>query len=77
MDPDDVRAVLRESGVVARKRETLETFQELTIDPESNEILREVQHLLYDDGYAGVIFVGPPGTGKSWYANQIALWTAT
>ena len=73
MDPDDVRAVIHESGVVARKRETLETFQELTIDPESNEILREVQHLLYDDGYAGVIFVGPPGTGKSWYANQIAL----
>ncbi len=27
---------------------------------------------LLDDGYAGVIFVGPPGTSKTWYANQIA-----
>ena len=70
---DEVRAVLHESGVIAEKRETLETFQELAIDPEKDEILREVRHLLDDDGYAGVIFVGPPGTGKSWYANQIAL----
>lgn len=26
---------------------------------------------LLDDGYAGVIFTGPPGTSKSWYASQI------
>ena len=69
----DVRAILLESGVVAKKHETLETFQELMIDTDSDEILHEVRHLLDDDGYAGVIFVGPPGTGKSWYANQVAL----
>ncbi len=73
LSADDILAVLRESRVVAEKRETLETFQELAIDPEKDEILREVRRLLDDDGYAGVIFVGPPGTGKSWYANQVAL----
>lgn len=73
LSADEVRIVLKESGVIAEKRETLETFQELAIDLEKDEILREVRRLLDDDGYAGVIFVGPPGTGKSWYANQIAL----
>ena len=33
--------------------------------------LIQVKELL-EDGYAGVIFVGPPGTSKSWYAEQIA-----
>lgn len=38
---------------------------------DSDQILVEVRALL-DDGYAGVIFVGPPGTGKSWYAERIS-----
>lgn len=73
LSPEDIRAVLMEGGVVAEKRETLGTFQELAIDSDKDEILKEVRRLLDDDGYAGVIFVGPPGTGKSWYANQVAL----
>jgi 5-methylcytosine-specific restriction protein B len=28
---------------------------------------------LLNDGFAGIIFSGSPGTGKSWYARQIAI----
>lgn len=38
---------------------------------QDNSILLRVRDLL-DDGYAGVIFCGPPGTGKTWYAAQVA-----
>lgn len=38
---------------------------------EEDEVLNRVQQLM-DDGFAGVIFTGPPGTSKSWYADQIA-----
>lgn len=31
---------------------------------------------LLSDGYAGVIFAGPPGTSKTWYAHQIAILLA-
>jgi 5-methylcytosine-specific restriction protein B len=61
-----------ESGVVAETRETRSSFQELAI-PGEDPILRRVRQLLDEDGYGGVIFVGPPGTSKSWYAAQIAL----
>jgi 5-methylcytosine-specific restriction enzyme B len=36
-------------------------------DPRLLEVLR-----LLEDGYAGIIFTGPPGTSKTWYAEQIA-----
>jgi 5-methylcytosine-specific restriction enzyme B len=38
---------------------------------DDNSYLSTTRQLL-DDGYAGVIFTGPPGTGKTWYAAQIA-----
>ncbi|TAW11134.1 McrB family protein [Rhizobium ruizarguesonis] len=38
-----------------------------------DEILDQVIALLEDDAYGGVLLVGAPGTGKSWYARQIAL----
>ncbi len=39
--------------------------------PEDNRLLLQVRALLRGQ-FGGVIFTGPPGTSKSWYANQIA-----
>jgi len=39
---------------------------------DSDPILVEVRAAL-DMGYAGVLLSGPPGTGKSWYAQQIGV----
>lgn len=35
--------------------------------------LSDVRALLFEDGFGGVILTGAPGTGKTWYARQIAL----
>jgi 5-methylcytosine-specific restriction protein B len=39
---------------------------------EVDPILQEVRSAL-QGGFAGVIFVGPPGTSKSWYASRAAM----
>jgi 5-methylcytosine-specific restriction protein B len=39
--------------------------------PADNPILLRVQELL-DDGFGGVVFRGPPGTSKTWYAARVA-----
>jgi len=40
---------------------------------EDDPILREIRKLIDEDEMGGVMLVGAPGTGKSWYARQIAL----
>jgi 5-methylcytosine-specific restriction protein B len=37
----------------------------------ADPILTQAQRLL-DDGYGGIVFRGPPGTSKTWYAEGIA-----
>ena len=66
-----VVTAIAESGVLVSPAAAPAVFQELAIGM-GDTILQEVR-TLFHDGYAAVIFVGPPGTGKSWYAVQVAL----
>jgi 5-methylcytosine-specific restriction enzyme B len=43
----------------------------IVIDPDDSVLLRIES--LRADGFAGVILTGPPGTSKTWYAEQVAL----
>jgi len=69
---DDVLAAITDSGVLAETREKRSTFQSIAL-PTDDPVLNYVRQLIIEDGFAGVIFVGPPGTSKSWYAVQVAL----
>lgn len=62
-------ATVRASSRVAPA--TVHTPTPLAIK-DDDAILDEVK-LLLEIGTSGIIFRGTPGTGKSWYANQIAL----
>src|SRR5439155_23993107 len=68
----DVVRVINESDVVQTTKEARTDFQELLI-PNDDRVLARVRSLPSDDGYAGVILVGLPGTSKSWYAVQVSL----
>lgn len=54
-----------------RELELSQAYVETVPIEEDDPILLSVRQLL-DDGYAGVIFTGPPGTGKTYYASQIS-----
>lgn len=40
--------------------------------PDDDPILQRVIQLIVDDQMGGALLIGAPGTGKSWYARQIA-----
>jgi hypothetical protein len=72
LSSQDIVRVINESGVVQTTKEARTDFKELLI-PEDDQILAKVRLLLSEGGFGGVVFVGPPGTSKSWYAIQVAL----
>ena len=45
--------------------------------PAENDSLLKLTRELMDDGFAGVILSGPPGTSKSWNAKKLAKSIAT
>jgi 5-methylcytosine-specific restriction enzyme B len=49
----------------------LSRLPELIIEPD-DPMLALVRQLI-DDGYGGILFRGPPGTSKTWYAHQIGI----
>lgn len=55
------------------ENEELEIIEPLI--PEDDPLVQEVKYLI-EKGTAGVILSGPPGTGKTWHAKQIALHLA-
>lgn len=69
---DEILQAINDSGVVQATKEATADFQELLLTEDDKTLVR-VKSLLFDDNYAGVVFVGPPGTSKSWYAVQVAL----
>jgi len=67
LDASDLR--LREGEEI--QTEILYSPSEIKEVSDDDPVLSQVRSLL-GDGYAGVIFVGPPGTGKTWYADRIS-----
>jgi 5-methylcytosine-specific restriction enzyme B len=73
---DPLERLIRESGfVVEEPRPVAPPSGQVQLRiSDQDPILRVVLRLIRDDGMAGVVLVGPPGTSKSWYALQIALF---
>lgn len=57
--------------VESETTETSKSVDESELD-ENDEVLSAVRRA-HEMGFAGVILSGPPGTGKSWYAQQIGV----
>jgi 5-methylcytosine-specific restriction protein B len=70
-------AEVEDSSVEPDESEPTEDEVELLTSELTTEdsLYKNVVRLL-DDGYAGVVLAGPPGTSKSWFAHQIGVLLA-
>lgn len=75
-DRDAWFAYLNDAVSIARTPSGSEVIEApLLISKVSDDdpVFDQTRKLLSDDQASGILFVGPPGTGKSWYARQIAI----
>lgn len=68
----DVNLISRPTLGQKEKEEAQQTADDTPLLPDNDPIFESFNQLVADDQVGGVLLVGVPGTGKSWYARQIA-----